>query len=70
MVVVVVADEEEERKREKKIKLFSLTQEKSKIKNQQFLISVAVVGTAGAIVGGWGNLGGGLTHIAMVREKR
>ena len=69
-MVVVVADEEEERKREKKIKLFSLTQEKSKIKNQQFLISVAVVGTAGAIVGGWGNLGGGLTHIAMVREKR
>ena len=66
-MVVVVADEEEERKREKKIKLFSLTQEKSKIKNQQFLISVAVVGTAGAIVGGWGNLGGGLTHIAMVR---
>lgn len=30
---------------------------------------VAVVGTAGAIVGGWGNLGGGLTHIAMVRKK-
>lgn len=30
---------------------------------------VAVVGTAGAIVGGWGNLGGGLTHIAMVSKK-
>lgn len=34
-------------------------------KKKNTFTSVAVVGTAGAIVGGWGNLGGGLTHIAM-----
>lgn len=29
------------------------------------MFNVGVVGTANAIVGGWGNLGGGLTHIVM-----
>lgn len=29
------------------------------------MYNVGVVGTANAIVGGWGNLGGGLTHVAM-----